>query len=501
MNHSLKILFVTLLFALLPLSLVQIRPASAADWSAEEETLKVARDLFRLDLRKYNPQLVSHVIEPLDSGQDSGKEDVSYTLGNVTRSADGSVAGRDMDFGCTFRGKTLIGCSLYVTNFSTLFYTEPQPATYAGMAKNFLARYQNYTGAAYIQALSSMLVKVDFSKNMVAVVGNVKVEVSVDSVFTHIRWTQMAGGLETFNGVGLVFERGYLHIFRTDWGTYEVGSAEARISRQQAIQLALNAARSYKLQIPTEDGHGWATVKFSVREEPVNTQLMLQSRGNSTLYPLWQVQVFLDKIYCWSYSITVSVWADTGEVEDCQTQGGGGMGLPLHWGLEMIRPNNLTSFTAYTVTSENPEPNAVNVPLNAPVTVSWNSTPPIQELHLTPEVPIAFATEDNGASGTPTTWHLAEQLKPSTTYTATVIFGDHGNAQNRTWSFTTASAAPTAKTTLSPSASTPPAASSAPPLSRETFNWSAEPAIVATSCVIVVVAVSMGLFHWKKRRK
>ncbi|NLE05647.1 MAG: hypothetical protein GX638_12730 [Crenarchaeota archaeon] len=51
----------------------------------------------------------------------------------------------------------------------------------------------------------------------------------------------------------------------------------------------------------------------------------MQSRDDSTLYPFWRVELYLDKVYAGGVgSIAVGIWADTGEIRYCNALSYGG---------------------------------------------------------------------------------------------------------------------------------------------------------------------------------
>ena len=91
-----------------------------------------------------------------------------------------------------------------------------------------------------------------------------------------------------------------------------------------------------------------------------------------------------------------------------------------------------------------PEPDSVDVPLDTNISISFGRPPSIVNMSLSPEVPIKERTfESIWVAGGKYTFHLAELLEPSTTYTVTMVFGqesapeDFAPISTRTWNFTT----------------------------------------------------------------
>ena len=90
----------------------------------------------------------------------------------------------------------------------------------------------------------------------------------------------------------------------------------------------------------------------------------------------------------------------------------------------------------YAICQTQPYPNGkVGPQNNYYIYVEFYSLPPNVTLQLNPAVPIANVTTTLRAS----TFNLAEPLLASTTYTATVIYGDGSNTQSYTWNFATPS--------------------------------------------------------------
>lgn len=99
----------------------------------------------------------------------------------------------------------------------------------------------------------------------------------------------------------------------------------------------------------------------------------------------------------------------------------------------------------YAAYNLHPEPNSTNVLLTTNISVTFSRPPQIVEINLNPEVEISNITKEivSVASGK-FTFHLAEPLKPETTYTVTVIYGQEKAPEgfkpisSITWNFTTA---------------------------------------------------------------
>jgi len=117
--------------------------------------------------------------------------------------------------------------------------------------------------------------------------------------------------------VRVTFDDGVFKSLVNDWDLYSIGSSEVNVSREEAINLARNAAEDYTLQIYLEDG--LTDVEFNLVDEPVKAVLSMYPRETLTVYPFWRIELYFDKHYYSAYGIQVGIWADTGEIESCES--------------------------------------------------------------------------------------------------------------------------------------------------------------------------------------
>lgn len=175
-------------------------------------------------------------------------------------------------------------------------------------------------------------------------------------------------------------------------------------------------------------------------------------------------------------------------------------------------PQPNTTITSATTTSTHPSPsptqslielpyaahnfypacNSTDVALNTTVSISFSRPPSICNLTITPNVAIkerVFKTEGLGATYI---FYFNEKLKPNTTYTTTVTYGQETapegakSTTTRTWSFTTQTDTQTQQPTTS--ASTTP---------YFTVDYTARHIILILVTLAVVVSL---LVYFKKRR-
>ena len=103
-------------------------------------------------------------------------------------------------------------------------------------------------------------------------------------------------------------------------GMLKIGSSEAKISEQKAIQIATEHAQAYSWVQNNE-----TVSNVTVLSDPIIANLTLQNRENATLYPYWDIWLPLDKMYPGGETgFHVGVWADTGEIGFISPIGYGG---------------------------------------------------------------------------------------------------------------------------------------------------------------------------------
>ena len=348
-----KSFLVTLiLMAVLTVSFVQLPKAYSAELTAPEKTLTFLKDVVKIDVTKYNATLVSNWVDYPPHWGGLAEEVVRYDLDGGNESS--------LYITCRFREDMLYSCSLAVPRGSPIF-AEPQPTNVLDAAKGFLERYQTYSGASYTQEMRNMLDTVDLTKDATITSGNIKLTVLNQEVQNYpaeavdrtlFEWTYTVNGVDApQNVVRVTFEEGVFKSLVNDWDLYSIGSSEVNVSREEAINLARNAAEDYTLRIYLEDG--LTDVEFNLVDEPVRAELFMYPKETLTVYPFWRIELYFDKYYYSAYGIQVGIWADTGEIESCKSLSG--LGGPIS------EEDSTESSTEQTLTSENGTVSSMNI--------------------------------------------------------------------------------------------------------------------------------------------
>jgi len=190
-------------------------------------------------------------------------------------------------------------------------------------AKDFLEDYQSYSGKLFYGELASMLNHVEVGKNLTETFGNVKFEATTSENSETFTWTYTFNGIEAPDKcVALGYRDGFLKYFIDNWDFYRIGSTAVKISEKEAIDIAMERARTYSWKVGSGN-NTFEVEDFNVSQAMVwetifrNSLYADEARGEDLLmlYPMYHVWVSLDKFYPGNvYGFNVYVWADTGKV-------------------------------------------------------------------------------------------------------------------------------------------------------------------------------------------
>jgi len=177
--------------------------------------------------------------------------------------------------------------------------------------RTFLERYRAQFNATYCAQLAPLLEQItslDHEQTIETDEAVLKIY-PVDKTVAFV-WSPKIDGIEMEKGLSIRVDRnGFLRILG-DWcSILRVGSTEVNVSREEAIDTALNLAQKHVDEIGAKIG-GYETALT-----------LCGGRGDCfTLYPEWSVDIYYDKTYGCYYGYSVSIWADTGEVSYASSQ-------------------------------------------------------------------------------------------------------------------------------------------------------------------------------------
>jgi hypothetical protein len=318
MNNK-KIVVVVILAAMLMLSFARAQGATTTELPNQSKVLSFLNKVVQLDTSQYTVDPVSYALDYPSAygGLAVGDGGLNFTSANSK-----------LFVSYTTINDTLVNCQLTIFGGAPSF--TQKPVTVLDNAKGFLERYQNFANATYTQVMPAMLATVDVTKNVTTVSGNVKLAVSNSGNLTTIAWMYTSNGVDfPQKGVTLNFENDVFYSFGDSWNLYKVGNDKLQISKQQAIDIAMQQAKNYTFQVSQGPNNYTTVSNFTIDVNFTEATLSAGAREPLTLYPIWNVQLYFDKLYYTYYGIQAVIWGDNGQLIFFNPTGMGGA-LPLN---------------------------------------------------------------------------------------------------------------------------------------------------------------------------
>ena len=224
----------------------------------------------------------------------------------------------------TFTNNNLQMLTIYKDKYA------PEGSNYfrdVAVAKDFLAKYQNYAGNSLYTQLSTIIPIEGVTGNYTVISENAVLEAIITEDSTLFKWHYVANGVEApfTKFVTLVVTAGDLSAFVDNWQLYPVGSAHVGLSKDEAIDIALEAARGHVWSLGVEASSlsvenfnetnvCWSFLVFMGSLDADN----VRSENPLEIYPVWQFGIALVKWHGHMYGAEIGIWADTGEVRRIQ---------------------------------------------------------------------------------------------------------------------------------------------------------------------------------------
>jgi DNA-binding transcriptional ArsR family regulator len=276
-------------------------------WSRNTDgAIAFITDVIQLDITKYHAELVSNTLEFRPDLGGITEEILKYSLLSYESR---------LDISLRFRNQTL--SSYYIQVLEGIpYYSQPQPDNLLDITSQILNRYKTYAGASYLNEMESMLDNVTNIAGLEKVVGNMKLEATIEGNSKIIKWVYTVDGIDfPTKGVQFKFEGDFLKEITDGWLLYQVGSTKLNVSEEEAIDIALEFAKTISWTSGTQQ-----VKNLTILEDSVEALFWPHPREALELIPYWYVVVHLDRIYPGNIDrIGIGVWGDTGEISSYQT--------------------------------------------------------------------------------------------------------------------------------------------------------------------------------------
>ena len=269
--------------------------------------INIIRDVFQINIAKYQVTLLSHTVEDRSDLGGAVEEILKYSL---------TTSESKIDLVLRFRNNHFSLYQLTLIEGVLPFdpsYVQPQSTDILEATRSLIERYKSISSDPYLEEISTLLASVNETSNE-QTLGNVKLKVTIYGDNAEVLLMYTANGYDySAKRLRLVFQKNVLQELSDDWFLYTVSDASVSISKEQAVQIARNAANNFEW---TADGV--QVTNFNILAD--SAAFVPHPRTESlVLVPYWFVTLYLDKEYAGGVnSITVGVWADNGEVANIQ---------------------------------------------------------------------------------------------------------------------------------------------------------------------------------------
>ncbi len=279
-------------------------------WSSAEKAMTIIRDVAQIDTTKYQTTLLRDTIENRSDLGGVVEEILKYSFTTSESKIDLVLRFRNNHF-------SLYQLSLIegILPFDPI-YLQPQSTDILIATRSLIERYKSVSNDPYLKDMSELLAVAN-ETNDEQTLGNVKLKVKNFGENAEVLLMYTANGYDySAKCLRLLFHQNVLQELTDDWFLYTVGEPQVTVSREQAIQIARDSAQNFEWS-----ANGEHVTDFNLLPEPVSVVFFPHPKTEEslTLFPYWFVTLYLDTEYPGGVnSITVGVWADTGEVANIQ---------------------------------------------------------------------------------------------------------------------------------------------------------------------------------------
>jgi hypothetical protein len=283
--------------------LLQVPAVYSQDFN-QEKALYFLKNVACLDMTKYEAKL-DFCLENQGAGFADAVGSYDLIAGNST-----------LRVLFNFRNNSIVLCKNYPRTGNTPVFFSQTPQDTKTSILDWLDRFENLSDATYLQPMRSMLSSVAELSSTTIVQGDLRLEIQsgANGNAEVVLMKNVNGIKNDYSEFIIELRNGSFKSFTDCWDRYQVGSADVKVSKEQAINIGVARAAgfSYNMGYP-----GQSMVVSGLTVMPNVTlypRLTMELRGG-LLYPLWEMYVPLDHVYPGNvYAVHVMMWADTGEV-------------------------------------------------------------------------------------------------------------------------------------------------------------------------------------------
>jgi len=319
MKKLLTKIYVTLSIVLFVTSLGAFPVTYAANPDAETQAMAFIENVLPVDLSKYNVTLDHHSVDEGPPIAGITGQPINRVRDNLRYILDSEESTLHVSF--SVQNNVVMYCHVTEKNGSVI--SDKKYISLLDAVTTLLEKYQNYTKRDSTN-LIAMLDAVDVTQNVTTTVGNTKLTISQINVYgieqTSFDWAYTENGAD-YTSLQITYRNGNLYALGDDRGVYTIGDTSINVSKEQAIDIAMNYIPNYSYKMPND-----VTVSgFNITEDRTTAALFASPIDSTELRPYWSVQLYLNHTYPGSVKgLTLYIWAKSGEVFYCGTRATGG---------------------------------------------------------------------------------------------------------------------------------------------------------------------------------
>lgn len=274
--------------------------------STTDNAIDFLQIVVQLDTTKYQARMLSRDVETRTDLGGITEESVRYSLAGMDDSGKAST----LIVGFRFRNGQFSRYQLTVDEGAPI-YAQPQSPFVLDATKNLLDRLQSYETGDYLSNMSRLLSLVNTSESIEIKEGNIKLNATVTGNDADVMMVYTENGVDfSPKRLEINMEDGILVQLTDSWGLFNIGSTNVNISSDRAVTIAKSALNGFQWS-----SNGIVVSSFQYNTQPASVTFHPNTKNDLTLYPQWTVVFYLDKVYAGgAYMISVTIWADTGEV-------------------------------------------------------------------------------------------------------------------------------------------------------------------------------------------
>ncbi len=297
-NKKLSILLCVLLLAL---PFVGQTCSAQATPRLQNKALLFLTDVIGVDMSNYRISLY-------DNRSSQGNDYLFYTL----EPTKGSIFAAGGDVGFNFYNDSLGSCTFNPGTINQP-YLHPRSDRFNDTLA-IMQRYYAWTNDTQVQQMIDLMKKVGSEKNLFEVSGNLSLRISINPLLAHYRFSNYLNGVE-YTGVSVSMGNSSGDVFFDDNRVWQkIGNTSINITQDQAIRIAEDAAKGYSYNHTF--GNGTIVTISNLNVTGVyRTSLSSTLRDNSTLYPIYNIELNVTGLPSKYVGVGVFIWANDGKIQ------------------------------------------------------------------------------------------------------------------------------------------------------------------------------------------